>query len=84
MGSTVFRIPSDLIKPEDDSPRVLYTSSGILNTIDPSLALASNLYVERVFHICLLIYGSRFLARTLLWLYIHTCNQLVVFPRSPH
>ena len=45
MGSTVFRIPSDVIKPSGYRPRVLYTSSGILNTVDP-LASASNLYVQ--------------------------------------
>ena len=45
MGSTVFRIPSDVIKPSGYRPRVLYTSSGILNTVDP-LASASNLYIE--------------------------------------
>ena len=45
MGSTVFRIPSDVIKPSGYRPRVLYTSSGILNTVDP-LASASNLYLD--------------------------------------
>ena len=45
MGSTVFRIPSDVIKPSGYRPRVLYTSSGILNTVDP-LASASNLYID--------------------------------------
>ena len=48
MGSTVFRIPSDIIKPSGYHPRVLYTSSGILNTVDP-LASASNLYVSGMF-----------------------------------
>ena len=45
MGSTVFRIPEDVIKPSGYRPRVLYTSSGILNTVDP-LASASNLYLN--------------------------------------
>ena len=44
MGSTVFRIPSDAIKPSGYRPRVLYTSSGILNTVD-LLASASKLYL---------------------------------------
>ena len=44
MGSTVFRIPSDVIKPTGYCPRVLYTSSGILNTVDP-LASVSELYL---------------------------------------
>ena len=41
----VFRIPSDVIKPSGYRPRVLYMSSGILNTVDP-LASASNLYLD--------------------------------------
>ena len=49
MGSTVFRIPSDVIKPSGYRPRVLYTSSGILNTVDP-LASASNLYFSMYVH----------------------------------
>ena len=49
MGSTVFRIPSDVIKPSGYRPRVLYTSSGILNTVDP-LASASNLYIDKALH----------------------------------
>ena len=40
----VFTISSDVIKSSGYHPRVLYTSSGILNTVDP-LASVSNLYL---------------------------------------
>ena len=57
MGSTVFRIPSDVIKPSGYRPRVLYTSSGILNTVDP-LPSASNLYLEYAVMKCLNLIGQ--------------------------
>ena len=44
MGSTVFIIPSDVIKSSGYRPQILYTSSGIINPVDP-LASAYNLYV---------------------------------------
>ena len=43
MGSTVFIIPSDIIKSSGYCPQILYTSSGIINPVDP-LASAYNLY----------------------------------------
>ena len=46
MGSTAFRIPSDVINPEGEARGIyIYTSSGILKAVDP-LASASNLYLE--------------------------------------
>ena len=45
MGSTVFIIPSDVIKSSGYRPQILYTSSGIINPIDP-LASAYNLYID--------------------------------------
>ena len=45
MGSTVFIIPSDVIKSSGYRPQILYTSSDILNPVDP-LASAYNLYIS--------------------------------------
>ena len=42
---TVFRIPSDVINPSVYCPPDLYTSSGILNPVDP-LALVSNILLR--------------------------------------
>ena len=62
MGSTVFIIPSDVIKSSDYRPQILYTSSGIINPVDP-LASAYNLYIYRyrcyisynIMQVCILI-----------------------------
>ena len=45
MGSTGFIIPSDVIKSSGYRPQILYTSSGIINPVDP-LASAYNLYID--------------------------------------
>ena len=47
MGSTVFIIPSDVIKSSGYRPQILYTSSGIINPVDP-LASAYNLYLSTI------------------------------------
>ena len=44
MESMVFIIPSDVIKSSGYRLQILYTSSGIINPVDP-LASAYNLYV---------------------------------------
>ena len=80
MSSMVFIIPSNIIKSPGYLPQILYTSSGIINAIDP-LASAYNLYIiseERV----KIILNCYFICRKSIQKYCMACRKFGHFVKN--